>query len=161
MTTGRFLIAAAVLLAATLANAQQLPPGKWWQRPEVIRQLALTTDQQDKLDEIFRGAANGLIDAKADVEKLQVALRGELDRQQVRRQDVLRIAGQLSDARGRLFERELTMLMDMRAVLNDQQWQRVRDVLDRPREMRENPMRDRGGKRPPLQRPNAGPGRRP
>ena len=135
------MLAAVMLLAAAFANAQNMPPGKWWQRPEVVQQLQLTNDQQEKLDEIFRGAANGLIDAKGDVEKLQIALRGELDRPQIRRADVLRIANQLSDARGRLFERELTMLVDMRGVLNDQQWNRMRNVLDRPREFqRPRPM---------------------
>jgi hypothetical protein len=37
----------------------------------------------------------------------------------------------LSDARTRLFERELMMLVDMRAVLNDSQWDRMRSQLDR------------------------------
>jgi Spy/CpxP family protein refolding chaperone len=144
--TKRLMLAAALVLAAALASAQQMPPGKWWQRPEIVRQLGLTRDQQDKLDEVFRGAANGLIDARADVEKLQVGLRGELDRPQIRRAEVLRIAGQLSDARGRLFAHELTMLLDMRGVLTDQQWNQMRDVLDRPRDggpQRQRPMQRR------------------
>lgn len=139
--TKRLMVAAALLVAAAFANAQQLPPGKWWQRPEIIQRLELTNDQQEKLDEIFRGAANGLIDAKGDVEKLQISLRGELDRPQMRRAEVLRIANQLSAARGKLFERELTMLVDMRGVLNDEQWRKVRNVLDRPRDMQQRPNR--------------------
>ncbi|HEV3486580.1 MAG TPA: periplasmic heavy metal sensor [Vicinamibacterales bacterium] len=143
----RFLIAAALLLAAAFAHAQQLPPGKWWQRPEVIEQLGLTTEQQDRLDEIFRAAANGLIDAKGDVEKVQIALRAELDRPQMRRPEVLRLVSQLNDARGRLFEREVTMLVDMRAVLTEQQWRRMRDQLDRMR-ARQQRQPNRGGARP-------------
>ena len=128
----RFLIAIAVLACAAVAQAQGqgMPPGKWWQRPEIIRELQLTNDQQRRLDEIFRGAANDLIDAKGEVEKLQIAIRGELDRPQVRRAELLKIAGQLSAARGKLFERELTMLVDMRGVLNEQQWTRMRQHLE-------------------------------
>ncbi len=144
----RFLIAAALLACAAGAYGQGMPPGKWWQRPEVIQELQLTTDQQSRLDEIFRGAANDLIDAKAAVEKLQVAIRGELDRPQVRRADLLRIAGQLSDARGKLFERELTMLVDMRAVLNEQQWVKMRQHLDRMQDNRQNRPRLPRGRRP-------------
>jgi len=147
----RIVLAATLTLAAAFANAQQLPPGKWWQRPEIIRELQLTNEQQDKLDEIFRAAANGLIDAKGEVEKLQIALRGEIDRPQIRRAEVLRIAGQLNDARGKLFERELAMLIDMRTVLTDQQWQRMRQALDR---MKERPMQ-RQQQQPPPMRPNA------
>ena len=159
--TKRLLLAAALLLAATVASAQRMPPGKWWQRPEIVRALALTTEQQDKLDDIFRAAANGLIDAKGDVEKLQISLRAELDRPTIRRQEVIRIAAQLNDARGKLFERELSMLLDMRDVLNDQQWQRMRDKLDEPRERPTNRQQpgDGGFRRP--QPRGLGPGRRP
>lgn len=136
----RFLIAIATLACTAIASmdlmAQGMPPGKWWQRPEVIQELQLTNEQQNRLDEIFRNAANDLIDAKADVDKLQIAIRGELDRPQVRKAELLRIAAQLSAARGTLFERELTMLVDMRAVLTDQQWTRMRQHLDRMQEGR-------------------------
>ena len=142
--TKRLMAVALLVFAAAFANAQNLPPGKWWQRPEIVQQLQLTTDQQDKLDDIFRGAANGLIDAKGEVEKLQIALRGELDRPQIQRANVLRIARQLSDARGALFEREMTMLLEMRGVLNDQQWNRMRNMLDRLQQMqRQRPMQRR------------------
>ena len=147
--TRRFLLAAALILVAGLAEAQQLPPGKWWRRAEVVRQLELTADQQERLDDVFREASDSLIDAKAAVEKLQIRLRGEIDRPVLRRADIQRIAAELNAARGRLFERELMMLVDMRAVLNESQWNRLRQQLDR--------MQDRGP-RPGMNRPQ---GRRP
>ena len=145
--TRRFLVAAAMLACAAIAQAQQMPPGKWWHRAEVVRELQLSSEQQDRLDEIFRDAASDLIDARAAIEKLQVAIRAEIDRTQPRRQELQRVATQLSDARGRLFERELMMLLDMRGVLNEQQWRRMRAHLDRmqerPREQRERPVPQR------------------
>lgn len=154
----RILAVTALFACAAIANAQQMPPGKWWHRPEIIQELQLTADQQQKLDDVFRAAANDLIDNRAAVEKLQIAIRAELDRTQVRRQELQRIAGQLSDARGRLFERELMMLVDMRGVLNDQQWSQMRAHLDRMEEKR--PPRPDGG---PMQkrRPGGGGPRRP
>lgn len=139
------LVVAALLLAASIVEAQHLPPGKWWRRPEVIRELSLTADQQEKLDEVFRGAADDLIDAKAAVDKLQISLRGEIDRAQLRRAEIQRVVSELNVARGKLFERELMMLVDMRAVLNETQWNRLRQRLD---EMQERNNR----------RPGAGPG---
>jgi hypothetical protein len=138
----RVFLVMAVLACAAIAQAQT-PPGKWWQRPEVIQELQLTNDQQERLDTIFRAAANELIDAKGDVDKLQIAIRGELDRAQIRKAELQRIAAQLSAARGKLFERELMMLVDMRAVLNDQQWKRARHLLDRGQEQRRPPLRRR------------------
>jgi hypothetical protein len=149
----RMLTAIAVLACASIATVdargQGMPPGKWWQRPEVIQQLQLSSDQQERLDEIFRGAANDLIDAKGDVEKMQIAIRGELDRPQVRKAELQRIAAQLSAARGRLFERELMMFGHARRA-NDQQWRRMRQFLDRVQEQR--PGQGPGQRKPPLQR---------
>lgn len=145
--TKRIVIALIVLAGTMAAEAQQLPPGKWWQRPELAQRLELTRDQQDRLDAIFRASANELIDAKAEVDKLHVALRGEIDRPQLQRQDVQRVAAQLNVARGRLFERELMMLVDMHGVLNQEQWNRLRTHLDRMQD------RGRGPRAPERKRP--------
>ena len=127
----RKLVVIALLFAATSLSAQQLPPGRWWRAPRIVETLGLTEEQQTRLEAIFRGAANDLIDRKAELEKQNVALRGELDQRQLNRQVIQQIAGRLSDARARLFERELMMLVDMRGVLNEEQWTRLRAELDR------------------------------
>jgi len=126
----RFLVIA-LLLVATSVSAQQLPPGRWWRAPRIVETLGLTEEQQTRLEAIFRGAANDLIDRKAEVEKQNVALRGELDQHALNRQAIQQISGRLSEARGRLFERELMMLVDMRGVLNEDQWTRLRAELEK------------------------------
>ena len=120
----------AALFVAAGAFAQ-LPPGKWWRRPEIVQTLNLSDEQQDRLESIFRMSAADLIDLKAEVDKAAIALRGELDRPQLDRAAIHRIATRLSDTRGRLFDRELTMLVEMRSVLTDPQWNRMRNEIDR------------------------------
>jgi Spy/CpxP family protein refolding chaperone len=144
------LAAIAILLLASTAFAADLPPGKWWRRAEIVTRLSLTEDQQNKLEDIFRKSANDLIDLRGAVEKENIALRGELDSPQLNRQSIQRIANRLSDARSRLFERELMMLVDMRGVLTETQWNTMRSELDRlngnPQQrqmMRPNPRRQR------------------
>jgi len=113
-----------------LSAAEGLPAGKWWKRPEVIQRLSITEDQQSKLDAIFRSNASGLIDLRADVEKKGIELRNELDQSQLTRQEIQKTAVRLSEARSRLFERELMLLVDMRGVLTNEQWSRFRTALD-------------------------------
>jgi hypothetical protein len=125
------LALALVVLAATTASAIDLPPGKWWRRPEVIQMLSLSDEQQNRLEAISVKAANELIDLRGEVEKSNVALRAELDQPQLNREAIRRIAVHLNEARGRLFERELMMLVDMRSVLSDAQWNRMRQTLER------------------------------
>ena len=131
----RFLLcAAAVLTLSTSLSAAPLPPGKWWRRPEFATNLQLTNDQQVRLDLIFRMAANDLIDLRADAEKTSIAIRSELDQPQLNRDNLRRLAAKLSETQGKLFDKELMMLVDMRSVLNDEQWGRLRSELDKPRD---------------------------
>jgi Spy/CpxP family protein refolding chaperone len=130
----RIAFAALALLSAGGLFAQQLPPGRWWRRPEIVQRLNLSAEQQDRLEAIFRSAAPDLIDLKAQVDKSNIALRGELDRTQLDRAAIVRIAAQLNQSRGKLFERELGMLVDMRSVLTDPQWERMRSELERLQE---------------------------
>jgi Spy/CpxP family protein refolding chaperone len=127
----RALLAALVLVLATSAFAQNLPPGKWWRRPEIVQSLNISEEQQNKLENIFRTSSGDLIDLRGEVEKLNINLRADLDQSQLDRAAIRRDAQRLSDARTRLFERELMMLVDMRGVLNDSQWDRMRSQLDR------------------------------
>ncbi len=118
---------------ALSATAAPLPPGKWWRRPEFVEQLALTNDQQTRLDMIFRLAANELIDLRAEAEKTSIAIRAELDQPQLNRENLRKLAARLSDTQGRLFDRELMMLVDMRSVLNNDQWGRLRAEIEQQR----------------------------
>ena len=124
-------LGASMLVTSFAAADPSLPPGKWWRRPEIVQQLVLTEEQQDRLDAIFRAAANDLIDLRGTVEKQNISLRGLLDQPQLDRSAIHREAARLSEAKGRLFDRELSMLIDMRAVLTDPQWNRMRNQLDR------------------------------
>ena len=131
----RFLLcAAAVLTLAMSVSAAPLPPGKWWRRPEFATNLQLTIDQQVRLDMIFRMAANDLIDLRADAEKTSIAIRAELDQEQINRENLRKLAAKLSETQGKLFDKELMMLLDMRSVLSNEQWGRLRSELDRPRD---------------------------
>ena len=134
----RFLLCGAVALTLAMSvSAAPLPPGKWWRRPEFATNLQLTNDQQMRLDLIFRMAANDLIDLRADAEKTSIAIRSELDQPQLNRDNLRRLAAKLSETQGKLFDKELMMLVDMRSVLSDDQWGRLRSELDRPRDGRD------------------------
>ena len=127
----RIVFAFVSLLVASGAFAQQLPPGKWWRRPDIVQNLNLSDEQQDRLEGIFRANAADLIDLKAEMDKASIALRGELDRPQLDRAAIHRVATRLNDARARLFDRELMMLVEMRGVLTEPQWNRMRNQLDK------------------------------
>lgn len=134
-----FALVALLSVGSVFAQALPLLPGRWWRVPEIVQTLALSDEQQDRLEATFRASAINLIDLKADVDKQQIALRGELDRPQLDPAAIHRIATKLSEARGRLFDRELGMLIEMRSVLSDPQWNRLRSELNRMERRRAMP----------------------
>lgn len=144
-------------LIAGTALAQQggpmMPKGKWWRMPEVSKELKLTADQQTKLDAIFTVSSTELIDLKADVDKLGIELRAQLEKSQSAKKDVLTVAQKLGNARGRLFEREIAMLIDMKSVLNDEQWDVLREKLEQRAGRMRDEMRESGAGGPDRPRP--------
>ena len=149
--TRKIALAALLMLVASVALAQvNLPPGKWWRRPDMIQMLNLSDEQQDRLENVFRNSANDLIDLRGEVEKQSIALRAALDRPQLDREQVRAIAQRLNEARGRQFQRELMMLVDMRGVLNELQWNRLRNALDRLAERKQEERREQQQVRPRL-----------
>jgi len=137
--TKRIALAALLMLVASAALAQiNMPPGKWWNNPDVVRELNLSEEQQDRLENVSATARIDLVDLRGDVEKQSIALRMAIDRPQLDRDAIRQLAQKLNDARGRQFQRELMMLVDMRGVLNDAQWNRMRNFLDRMGEKRQD-----------------------
>jgi Spy/CpxP family protein refolding chaperone len=153
--TKRIALAALLMLVASAALAQlNMPPGKWWRRPEIVQELNLNEEQQDRLEGVFATSASDLIDLRGDVEKQSIALRAAIDRPQLDRDAIRQAAQKLNDARGRQFQRELMMLVDMRGVLTDAQWNRMRNALERLGEKRQDrPHQQQESKRPMRPRP--------
>lgn len=150
------VLATIALLSPLMARAQDhpmMPKGRWWKTPEVARQLELSAEQQARLDTIFSARSKELIDLKAAMDKSAIDLRAGLEFFDKKPADVLKLAGEFSDARGRLFRKEIEMLIEMRSELSEDQWTKLRSAIaermsDRIQEQRR-----------PMRRPPA-PGRR-
>src|SRR5262245_61816855 len=98
--TRRIALVALLMLVASAALAQiNLPPGKWWRHPGIVRELNLTDEQRDRLENVAVNSANDLIDLRAEVEKQTIALRAALDRPQLDREQIRQVAQRLNDAR--------------------------------------------------------------
>jgi len=57
-------------LIAADARGQGLD-GKWWKRPRIAQELAITPEQDAELEKIFARSKPKLIDLRADLEKKQ------------------------------------------------------------------------------------------
>jgi Spy/CpxP family protein refolding chaperone len=125
----------------------ELPPGKWWKNEEVIRTLALSPEQQQKLDGIMYAHLEQMIDLKAGFEKEELRLKQMLDLPRVDEKKLLEQAQKALDAQNRMQMNRAAMFVKVRALLTPEQWEKIKVKFQERRHERMQEMRERRGLR--------------
>jgi Spy/CpxP family protein refolding chaperone len=100
--------------------------GMWWREARWIRALDLTPDQQTRMDEAFRQNRIKLIDLTATLEKAEVLLEPLVEN--IHPGDEPKILAQIDDianARAELEKVNARMLLAIRQVLTQEQWDKL------------------------------------
>ncbi len=100
--------------------------GMWWSNPEVIARLAITPDQQKKIEDIFVQSRVQLIDLHATLEKEQLLLEPVLNANPVDQPKALAQIDKIADTRAALEKTNARMLLSIRGVLTPEQWTKLR-----------------------------------
>ena len=98
------------------------PAGKWWDNPELARQLNLTADQQKKMDEVFQQNRLRLIDLHAALEKEEAILDPLIEAANPDDAKVLPQIDRVAQARAELEKANARLLLGLRHVLTPDQW---------------------------------------
>ena len=104
-----------------------IPPGMWWKNPEVISRLTLTSDQQKRMDEIFRQSRIQLVDLKASLEKEQINLEPLMNVNPPDQGKALAEISRIADLRADLEKANAKMLLGLRGVLTADQWTKMQE----------------------------------
>ena len=97
------------------------PAGKWWDNPELSRQLNLTADQQKKMDEAFQQHRLRLIDLHAALEKEEAILDPLINAANPDDAKVLPQIDRVAQARAELEKADARMLLGIRRTLSPEQ----------------------------------------
>ena len=100
--------------------------GRWWNDPHIAQQLNITDDQKHKMDDIFQQHRLNLIDLDANLEKQQVLMQPMISADQPNENEVLAQIDKIAQARADLEKANARMLFDMRKVLTQEQWQKLK-----------------------------------
>jgi Spy/CpxP family protein refolding chaperone len=142
----RIALLAVVLLAASTALAgQSIAEGKWWKRPRIAQELALSADQTAQLEKIFAASKPKLIDLRADFEKKQFDYDQAMQADEVDRKAVEAKIEAREQARAALQKELALMELDMKTVLNPEQREKLVRMRDNARALmqkRRRQMRD-------------------
>jgi len=116
------------LLTAALVWAGPGPMGRWWQHPRVQQELGLRPDQIRQLDEIYYRFQPELMDLQNAVGKARLNLEQAMSSAQWDDRQITDLARQLMEARNRLEMKRLEMTLQMRRVLQPDQWQKLQSL---------------------------------
>ena len=100
--------------------------GRWWDNPEMAKNLNLQADQIQKMDEIFQQNRLKLIDLHASVQKEEAALDPLLGADTPDETKVLAQIDRVAQARAELEKSNARMLLEIRQVMTGDQWTKLK-----------------------------------
>ncbi len=115
------------------AQALEVPPGRWWDRPAVVRLVGLSAEQQRAIETITVTHARAMVDLKANVEKAELDLRVAAEQEPFAAERVREAFAALVRARTALEGERFEMILRIREVLSREQWQRLRRLAEEAR----------------------------
>jgi Spy/CpxP family protein refolding chaperone len=98
------------------------PGGKWWDNPELAKQINLTADQQKKMDEVFQQNRLRMIDLHATLEKEEATLDPLMEAANPDDAKVMPQIDRVAQARAELEKANARLLLGLRHLLTPEQW---------------------------------------
>ena len=125
---------AVAVLSAGLALCAQVP----CKNPKVAKELGLTPDQIQKLEDLKYQHEKQVIDVKRDLALKRLDLRRELQKDSPDRAVLDRLTDETSALRGRMQKLRLNHMLDAKKILTPEQAQMIKDrFMERRQHMRE------------------------
>ena len=132
-----FLVAGTVLSCVALVSSRDAQEsrrrGKWWQAEDVRRDLGLTVEQSQSLEQIFQATAPELRAARDRLDELQNELSRLLADETTSESIVAREVDRVESARSELSKLRTLMLFRMHRVLTPEQRIKLNALHDRDR----------------------------
>jgi protein CpxP len=100
--------------------------GKWWDNPDVAKDLNLQADQRQKMDDIFNQNRSKLVDQHASLQKEEEALEPLMNADAPDETKVVAQIDKVAQARAELEKSNARMLLAMRQVLTQDQWTKLK-----------------------------------
>ena len=127
MCTGALFL---ILVGTPLSTlAQERPAGKWWQLPQVSKELNLKHDEKKELEDLFVENRRKLIGLKGDVERARLDLDVLLDKTPLDDDAVKKQYNLLERARENLARERFRFLLEVRRMLGPDRFGRLKGMF--------------------------------
>jgi periplasmic protein CpxP/Spy len=100
--------------------------GRWWDNPQVAKDINLAPDQKQKMDDVFQLNRTKLIDLHASLQKEEATLDPLINADSPDEAKILAQIDRIAQARAELEKANARMLLSVRQVLTADQWTRLK-----------------------------------
>jgi Spy/CpxP family protein refolding chaperone len=107
---------------------RSLPPGTWWRNPDMVQKLAITGDQQKKIEDVFQQHRLKLVDLDAAVKKEEITLEPLMAEDSPDESKTLAQIDKVAQARAELEKAHARFLFAIRRVLTPDQWKKLQEL---------------------------------
>jgi len=107
---------------------RSLPPGTWWRNPDMVQKLALNTDQQKRIEDIFQQQRLKLVDLDATLQKEEITLEPLMSAESPDETKTLAQIDKVAQARAELEKANARFLFGIRRVLTPDQWKKLQEI---------------------------------
>jgi Spy/CpxP family protein refolding chaperone len=157
------LLLGSIASTAWASDFNPLPPGKWWENERLTKEIGLTKEQQSKIHDVVYEHAMGMINLNAAVKRAELELGDLVDRPDFEAKAIRTAFTTFQQSRQTLETSRFEMLLSVRQILSNEQWQRLQELRRRFKmnhpEMQNNPRRggpSEGGRNRRTPRPQGG-----
>jgi len=115
-----------VFCLPAIAMSQQMPSGKWWHNPKIIKELNLSKKEVRKLDKLYADSRRKLIKLKSAVESEQFELDNLLSSKTMDDAEVRKQFERLEKARKKLADERFKFVVGVRGIIGSDRFQQLK-----------------------------------
>jgi Spy/CpxP family protein refolding chaperone len=119
--------------AFSQAGLKDIPLGKWWVKRQIIRELILTMEQQNRIEALWTQRAKSLMGQQAELQKRQQALAELLAHDTIDVPASLRTFDEVQQIKTSLERNTFLMRIQIKNLLTPEQQQKLESIAERMR----------------------------
>jgi Spy/CpxP family protein refolding chaperone len=114
-----------ILMVVAAAQAQDVPPGRWWHSAQVVQQLQLTDGEVRQLEQAFEASRIQMIQLKSQVESEQFKLKTMMEKGNADDAAVKAQHHSLEAARSALADERFAFFVKTRDIIGNERFQKL------------------------------------
>lgn len=111
---------------ATAAHAGRTYPGQWWLLPEVSHKLALTEQQKQQLDSLFKTNRSKLMALRDTLRQQRLTLEKAMEQEPLDVKQATEHFKELEAARSQLAQERFRYILQVRQIIGPKAFQQLR-----------------------------------